>query len=85
MIRRLARGSFLTILELVIVLAIILFLAQRVLTNYCTRPAANKEIEKIATDTGINTENPRSMIGSTKDKVDSIMQEREKQLEQFGQ
>ena len=78
------RGSFLTLLELVIVLAIILFMAKSGFKSYFTNPVKDKAVEKAAQDAGIDTTNYRSIIQSTKTTVQGITDNRAKDLDEFG-
>jgi len=72
------------ILELVIVLAIILFIAQRALKVYFTKPVADKKVEEFAVDAGVNTANYQSIKESTKQKIEAIANERQKQMQGLG-
>jgi hypothetical protein len=74
------RGSFLTLLELVIVLAIVLFLMQKGLLSYF-KPAMDRQTTEAARSAGIDTSNYRSVAGSTKDKVRSIVDKRSSDLD----
>ena len=75
------RGSFLSLLEIIIVLAIILFMAQRMIQGYFNKPVMDKQVETIAHDAGINTANYQSVVQSTKDKIKNIMEQRQNDLE----
>jgi len=75
------RGSFLSLLEIIIVLVIILFMAQRVIQNYFQRPVMDKPVETMAHDAGISTVNYQSIMQSTKDKIKNIMEQHQDQLE----
>ena len=72
-----SRGSFLTLLELVLVLAIALFLAQKGLRAYF-KPVVNKQAEDMAHEAGINTANYQSVVSSTRTKIDSILDKQRK-------
>lgn len=76
-----SRGSFFSLLEIVIVLAIILFMAQRMLQSYFKKPAMDKQTETIVHDAGINTANYQSVVQSTRNKVKDITQQRQNDLE----
>lgn len=74
------RGSFFTLLEIVIVLAIIMFLAQKMIRGYFQKPAMDKQVETIAHEVGIDTANYQSVVQSTRDKVRDITQQRQNEL-----
>ena len=74
------RGSFLTLLELIIVLAIILFLAQKGLQSYF-KPIMNQQAREMAEGAGINTANYRSVVGSTREKVQDIVNKRRSDMD----
>ena len=78
------RGSFFTLLEIIIVLAIILFMAQKVIKGYFKKPVMDKQVETMAHDAGIDTANYQSVIQSTKDKVNNIMKQRQKDLDSYN-
>ena len=75
------RGGFFSLLELIIVLVILLFLAQKGLQVYFGKPAANQEINKLAQETGINTANYQSVISSTKERFQDILDKRQVDIE----
>lgn len=75
------RGSFFTLLEIIIVLAIVLFMAQKMIKNYFQSPITDKQTETIAHDAGIDTANYQSVMQSTKDKINNIVDQRQKDLD----
>jgi hypothetical protein len=75
------RGSFFTLLEIIIVLAIVLFMAQKMLKNYFDSPIKDKQTETIAHEAGIDTANYQSVMQSTKDKINNIMDQRQRDLD----
>ena len=75
------RGSFFMLLEIVIVLAIIMFMAQKSIQSYFKKPVMDKQIETMAQDAGINTANYQSVVQSTKNKINNIMEQRQNELE----
>jgi hypothetical protein len=66
------RGSFFSLLELLLVLAIILFLSQRFLNMYFKKPNLDKETEEAISGQGINTSSYRGVLDSTRDKIRDI-------------
>ena len=74
------RGGFLTLLELIIVLAVILFLVQKGLLSYF-KPVMNQQDRKMIEGSGINTANYRSVVGSTREKVQDIVDTRRSDLD----
>ena len=79
-----SRGSFLMLLEIVIVLAIVLLLAQKMLKSYFSNPVTDTRTESIANEAGINTGSYQSMVQSTKDKLKNITEQRQSDLETYG-
>lgn len=75
------RGSFFMLLEIIIVLAIIMFMAQKSIQNYFKKPVMDKQVETMAQDAGINTANYQSVVQSTKNKINNIMEQRQNELE----
>lgn len=63
-------------LELLLVLAIIMFIAYKVINMYVKKPALNKEAQKISTEAGIDTSSYKSIVNSTKDKLNDIQNKR---------
>ena len=74
------RGSFLTLLELILVLAIVLFLARKGMQSYF-KPVMNKQAEEMAHEAGINTANYQSVVSSTKEKIQGILDKQRKDTE----
>jgi len=74
------RGSFLTLLELIIVLAIILFLVQKGLQSYF-KPVMNQQTRDTVEGAGINTANYRSVVSSTREKVQDIVNKRRSDID----
>lgn len=78
------RGGLPMFLELIIVLAIILFLAQKAIQSYFRKPIRDKQAETMAHEAGINTSNYQSVIQSTRDKFKDISTQRQNELEFNG-
>lgn len=75
-----SQGSSLSLLELVIVLAIVLFIAQKMIKSYFQNPVTDKQVETMAHEAGIDTANYQSVVQSTRDKVRDITQQRQNEL-----
>lgn len=75
--------GFVVLLEIVIVLVIICivfyFYSKRVIIN----PIANKEVKQVAVEQGIDTTNARSVVNSTKNKLNEISALESKQFNQI--
>ncbi len=76
------RGSFLMIVELVLVLVIVMFLAKKMLTTTMIKPVLDQPAQKMATDAGINTQNYQTVIQSTKQTVQGLEQQHQDYLDQ---
>jgi competence protein ComGC len=76
------RGSFLSLIEFLIVLAIISFLAYKILNGYL-KPALNKENQKSLSETGINTANYKTIIDTTRDKMRDIQKQEMKRIQEI--
>ena len=63
-------------LELVLVLAIILFLCYRLLNMYFKKPSLDKETKKVLTEQGIDTTSYKATLDSTREKVEDITKQR---------
>ena len=59
-------------LEILLVLAIIMFIAFKVFKLYFKNPPLDKETQRVITEQGINTTTYKSIINSTKDKLEDI-------------
>ena len=78
------RGSFFSLLELLLVLIIIAFLSYKALNFYFKKPSLDKETEQAVSSQGIDTTNYQTTIDSVKAKVADINKQilsREKELE----
>ena len=73
--RQYAKGGIFTILEILIVLAIIAFLFTKFSKIYLGSPVANSSVKAQLQEQGIDTSNAKSMIDSTKSKVEAINQQ----------
>lgn len=76
--------GFLGLLELLVVASIILFLAYKMYNGYFRRPIADRQTEKMATEQGIDTTSAKTVLDSTKQKLQAISQQfrvQEKELE----
>jgi competence protein ComGC len=69
-------------IELLLVIAIILFLFYKVINLYFKNtPAINKETGKVLSEQDINTTDYKSIIDTTKDKIKNIQTQHFKELE----
>ena len=59
-------------IELLLVIAIIMFIAFKVFNVYFKKPVLNKETEKVISEQGIDTTSYKSTINSTRDKIEDI-------------
>lgn len=69
------KGSIFTILEILIVLAIIAFLFTKFGKIYFGSPVSDAGVNAQLQEQGIDTTNARSMIDSTRSKVEAINQQ----------
>ena len=75
--RKIKRGFM--FIELLLVLALIMFIAFKVFELYFKNPPLNKETQGVASEQGIDTTSGKSIIDSTKKKLQGIQdQETEK-------
>jgi len=70
-------------IELLLVLAIIAFIAIKVLNNYYKRPSMNKETQKVMSEQGINTASYISIKDSVKNKLKNIQAKRNEELDKI--
>lgn len=66
------RGTFLSLFELVLVLAIILFFAYKALNAYLRKPAMDEDVDKALTRQGIDTSNYSTIVNSARREVQDI-------------
>jgi len=79
--------GFVGLLELLLAVSIILFLAYKMYNSYFKRPIADKPTEKIVSEQGIDTTNAKTVVDSTRQKLKAIDQQsmdRMKELENLG-
>lgn len=63
-------------IELLLVLAIIMFIAFKVFNLYFKAPSLNKETQRVISTQGIDTTNSQSIVESTKKKLQDIQNQR---------
>jgi len=68
------------LIELLVALAIIMFLAFKVLNLYFVKPALNQETQKIIAEQKIDSTNYKTLIDSTKSKLADIQSQEEDRL-----
>ena len=79
------RGSMFTLIEIIIVTAIIAFLAAKLLKTNFLSPATNKTLKEQYQGQGIDTSTPKTIVDSTRKKIDEINQQaakRQKEMEE---
>jgi len=59
-------------IELLLVLAITMFIAFKVFKLYFKNPSLNKETQRVISEQGIDTTSYKSTIDSTRDKLEDI-------------
>jgi len=60
------------LIELLVVLAIIMFIVFKVWDIYFKRPALSKETQKVMSEQGVDTTNYKTISNSMKNKVEDI-------------
>ncbi len=78
-------GWILTLLELLVVAAIISLLAYKGMKTYLVKPTLDKETNQAFVEQGIDTSSYRSVVSTTKDKLNGITAQRQRSLDTLGQ
>ena len=60
------------LIELLVVLAIIMFIASKVFKSYFMKPSLDKETQEVISGQGIDTTGYQTLIDSTKKKLQNI-------------
>jgi len=68
------------LIELLVVLAIIMFIAFKVFNVYFKKPSLDKETQKVISGQGIDTTSYQSVIDSSKKKLQDIQDQHMKEL-----
>lgn len=68
-------------IELLLVLAIILFLFYKAIDLYFKKTSINKETENLLLEQGINTTNYKSILDSSRNKIQDIQTQRAKEID----
>lgn len=68
-------------IELLLVLAIIMFIAFKVFKAYFKQPSLNKETQRLISEQGIDTASYKSIIDSTKKKLQGIQDQHMEKLD----
>ena len=68
-------------IELLLVLAIIMFIAFKVFKLYFKNPSVDKETQGVMSEQGIDTTSSRSIIDSTKKRLQDIQGQRTEKLD----
>jgi len=71
------------LIELLVVLAIIMFIAFKVLNLDFMKPPLNKETQKVISEQGIDTTSSKSLIDSTRNKLQGIQNQYNDELNQI--
>jgi ABC-type phosphate transport system permease subunit len=79
-----AKGSFFALLELLLVLIIVLFLAYKGLNTYFKKPVLDRTTEKEFSEQGINTTSYQSVISGTKEKIEDISKKHTENLDRLN-
>lgn len=66
------KGGVFSLIELLLVLAIILFFSYKALNSYFKKPDLDKNTEKALSQQGINTSNYGTILNSTRSQVQDI-------------
>ena len=69
-------------IELLVVLAIIAFIAIKLLNNYYKKPSIDKETQKVVSEQGIDTASPRSIVDSVKNTLQNAKNKQADRVEQ---
>ncbi len=77
------RRGFITLLEMVLVLAIILFVAYAALNTYFKKPALNKSTEEFLNQQDIDTSSSKAILDTTKKKINDINEQVLKNAQQL--
>ena len=67
-------------IELLVVLAIIMFIASKAFKSYFMKPTLDKETQKVISEQGIDTTSYQSVIDSSKKKLQDIQDKHMKEL-----
>ena len=73
MMKKIKTGFML--IELIVVLAIVMFIAFKMWEAYSKKPVLSKETEKVMTEQGIDTTNYKTISDSIKNKVEDIQKQ----------
>ena len=68
------------LIELLVVLAIIMFIASKVFKSYFIKPSLDKETQKVISEQDIDTTSYQSLIDSSKKKLQDIQDQHMKEL-----
>ncbi len=71
-------------IELLLVLAITMFIAFKVFKLYFKSPSLNKETQRVTAEQGIDTTSYKSTIDSTRDKLEDIQKKHLDELKIIG-
>ena len=66
--------------ELLLVLAVVMFIAFKVFKLYFNNPPLNPEAQRVISEQGIDTTNYKTIIDSTQEKLDAIQNKHNDEL-----
>ena len=69
-------------IELLVVLAIIAFIAIKLLNNYYKKPSIDKETQKVVSEQGIDTTSYGSIVGGVKNTLQNAKNKQADRVEQ---
>ena len=71
-------------IELLLVLAIIMFIASKVFNLYFNKSPLNKETQRVISTQGIDTASSQSIVSSTKKKLQDIQSQENQRMNELG-
>ena len=78
------RGDFLGLIGLLLLVGVVIFLAQYFLKSSYLKPKLDKESQEAAAEAGINTANYQTVVQSTRDTVQGIVNQRQRDNDALG-
>ena len=71
-------------IELLLVLAIIMFIAYKVINLYFKKPSLDKETQRVISTQGIDTTSSKSIVDSTRKKLQDVQHQHMDELDRRG-
>ena len=72
------------LIELLVVLAIIMFIASKAFKSYFTKPSLDQETQKVISKQGIDTTSYQSLVDSSKKKLQDIQKQHTQELDKIA-